>query len=229
MKHKETIISLVNEIVLSSLPLFYYFLIYQYLPPEIPIHYSFEGIADRFVSKFSVEAFFVCCLGYLGLLLGLILRKMVLATGKTQKNSNTQTTEKIMAYNQTILTVFFTALSLYFIFVIQKNIVPNTYYIFRVAYLVLAVLFVIIGNYLPKLRRNKVSGVKTKYSQSSDDSWMNTQRFSSRIIVVGGIAILLVCLIPSFSMKSAVVLSTVIFAIIFLAIFIFSARRWHHK
>lgn len=225
MKHKEITGSIVHDLVIAAVPFLVYASIYRSLPSEIPVHYSFDGIADRFASKLSVKALLLCSLGYCGLLLGVLLRKMVLAMGKTQENNNTQTTAKLMAYNQTFLTIFFSALSLYFISVILQNSVPDTLFILRTAYLVLSVLFIIIGNYLPKLKKNSVSGVKTKYSQSSDDAWMKSQRFGSRLLVIGGITSLIVCLIPGISVKSAVILSTIIFAFMILGLLVFSVVR----
>lgn len=223
MKHKETTDSIVPDLVIAAVPFLIYASVYRSLPSEIPVHYSFDGVADRFVSKLSVEALLLCSLGYCGCLLGVLLRKMVLAMGKTQENSNTQTTAKLMTYNQTFLTIFFSALSLYFISVMLQNSVPDTLFILRTAYLVLSVLLIIIGNYLPKLKINRVSGVKTKYSQSSDDAWMRSQRFGGRLLAIGGSASLIVCLIPGVSAKSAVVLSTIIFVFVILGVLVFSA------
>lgn len=225
MKHKETTGSIVHDLVIAAVPFLVYTSVYRSLPSEIPVHYSFDGIADRFASKLSVEALLLCSLGYCGCLLGVLLRKMVWAMGKTQENSNTQTTAKLMTYNQTFLTIFFSALSLYFISVMLQNSVPDTLVILRTAYLVLSVLFIIIGNYLPKLKKNRVTGVKTKYSQSSDDAWMKSQRFGSRLLVIGGITSLIVCLIPGISVKSAVILSTIIFAFMILGLLGFSVVR----
>lgn len=223
MKHKETTDSIVHDLVIAAVPFLVYASIYRSLPSEIPVHYSFDGIADRFASKLSVEALFLCSLGYCGCLLGVLLRKMVLAMGKTQENSNTQITAKLMTYNQTFLTIFFSALSLYFISVMLQNSIPDTFFILRTAYLVLSVLFIIIGNYLPKLKINRVSGVKTKYSQSSDDAWMRSQRFGGRLLAIGGSAGLVVCLIPGVSAKRAVILSTIIFVFVILGVLGFSA------
>ena len=225
MKHKETTDSIVHDLVIAAVPFLVYASIYRSLPSKIPVHYSFDGIADRFASKLSVEALLLCSLGYCGCLLGVLLRKMVLAMGKTQENSNTQTTAKLMTYNQTFLTIFFSALSLYFISVMLQNSVPDTLFILRTAYLVLFVLLIIIGNYLPKLKINRVSGVKTKYSQSSDDAWMKSQRFGGRLLTIGGSASLIVCLIPGISAKSAVVLSTVMFGLVILGLLAFSAVK----
>ena len=225
MKHKETTDSIVPDLVIAAVPFLVYTSVYRALPSEIPVHYSFDGIADRFASKLSVEALLLCSLGYWGCLLGVLLRKIVLAMGKTQENSNKQTTAKLMAYNQTFLTIFFSALSLYFISVMLQNSIPDTFFFFFLAYLVLSVLFIIIGNYLPKLKINRVSGVKTKYSQSSDDAWMRSQRFGGRLLAIGGSAGLIVCLIPGVSAKSAVILSTIIFAFMILGLLVFSVVR----
>lgn len=223
MRHKETTGSIVHDLVIAAVPFLVYASIYRYLPQEIPVHFSFDGIADQFASKLSVEALLLSSLGYWGLLLGVLLRKLVLAMGKTQENNNTQTTAKIMAYNQSFLTIFFSALSLYFMSVMLQNSIPDTLFILRTAYLVLSVLFIIVGNYIPKLKKNRVSGVKTKYSQSSEDAWMKSQRFGGRLLVLGGIASLIVCLIPGVSAKSAVILSTIIFALMILGLLAFSA------
>lgn len=225
MKHKETTDSIVHDLVIAAVPFLVYASIYRALPSKIPVHYSFDGIADRFASKLSVEALILCSLGYCGCLLGGVLKKMVLAMGKTQENNNTPTTAKLMAYNQTILTAFFSVLSLYFIAAMLQNSVPDTLFILRTAYLVLSVLFIIIGNFLPKLKKNRVTGVKTKYSQSSDDAWMKSQRFGGRLLVIGGITSLIVCLIPGISAKSAVILSTIIFAFMILGLLVFSVVR----
>lgn len=225
MKHKETTDSIVPDLVIAAVPFLIYASVYRSLPSKIPVHYSFDGIVDRFDSKLSVEALLLCSLGYCGCLLGVFLRKMVLAMGKTQENRNTQTTAKLMAYNQTFLTIFFSALSLYFISVMLQNSIPDTFFILRTAYLVLSVLLIIIGNYLPKLKINRVSGVKTKYSQSSDDAWMKSQRFGGRLLAIGGSASLIVCLIPGISAKSAVVLSTVMFGVVILGLLVFSVVK----
>lgn len=223
MKQREATGAISHDLVIAAAPFLVYAFLYRYLPQEIPVHYSFEGIADGFVSKLSVEALLLCSLGYCGLLLGVLLKKMVLSMGRAEENNNTQTTVKLMAYNQSFLTIFFSALSLYFISAMLQRWVPDTLFIMRGAYLVLSVLFIIIGNYLPKLRKNHVSGVKTRYALSSEDGWMKSQRFGGKWMVIGGTATLVVCLVPNISAKSAVILSTVIFGVMILGLLAFSA------
>lgn len=215
----------VHELTIAAVPVLFYASIYRYLPSEIPVHYSLDGIADGFASKLSVESLLICSLGYCGLVLGVLLRKMVYAMGKSQENDNTQTTARLMEYNQTFLTIFFSALSLYFLSGMLQNSDPDTLLILRTAYLVLSVLCVILGNYLPKMKKNRVSGVKTKYSQSSADGWMQSQRFGGRVFVAGGAINVSICLLPGIPTGCAVIVSTGVFVLMILSIGVFSCVR----
>ena len=49
------------------------------------------------------------------------------------------------------------------------------------------VLFVVIGNYLPKVRPNYMMGIRTPWTLTSDLSWSRTHRIGGRMFVVWGL------------------------------------------
>lgn len=49
-----------------------------------------------------------------------------------------------------------------------------------------ALLFVVIGNYLPKTRPSFMFGVRTPWTLSSDFAWEKTHRFAGRLFMVAG-------------------------------------------
>lgn len=55
----------------------------------------------------------------------------------------------------------------------------------------LGVLFVWIGNYLPKLRRNSTLGVKVSWTLGNEENWNRTHRFAGKLWVGGGLLLLL--------------------------------------
>lgn len=59
----------------------------------------------------------------------------------------------------------------------------------------LAVIFLVIGNYLPKLRQNHVAGTRIKWTYESSKNWDHTQRFSGYCLCIAGI----LCLISALS------------------------------
>lgn len=61
---------------------------------------------------------------------------------------------------------------------------------------VVALVLIAAGNQLPTLRRNSVSGARTKYSLSSDEAWYKTQRYAGRALMLAGAGLLIVTLMP---------------------------------
>ena len=57
--------------------------------------------------------------------------------------------------------------------------------------LLLGVLFVLIGNYLPKCTPSYTMGIKLPWTLNDDENWRKTHRMAGPIWVVGGIVIVL--------------------------------------
>ena len=61
-------------------------------------------------------------------------------------------------------------------------------------------LFVGIGNYLPRVKQNYTMGIKTPWALADPDNWRRTQRFGGRCFVVMGLGMVLLGLVaPLFS------------------------------
>ena len=69
-------------------------------------------------------------------------------------------------------------------------------FMIRLLFLLMGMMFVIIGNYLPKCIRNRTIGIKIKWTLDSDANWNATHRLAGRIWVPGGIAIMLCVFLP---------------------------------
>lgn len=61
----------------------------------------------------------------------------------------------------------------------------------------LGLMFVVIGNYLPKCRMNSTLGIKVPWAYTSQENWNATHRFGGRLWVIGGLLIMLCGLLPS--------------------------------
>ena len=56
-----------------------------------------------------------------------------------------------------------------------------------------AILFILIGNYMGKTRSNFFAGVRTPWTLSSDYSWEKTHRLTGRLFMLTGAATLIAC------------------------------------
>lgn len=52
------------------------------------------------------------------------------------------------------------------------------------------VLFLILGNYLPKCRQNHSLGIRTRWTLASSENWQKTHRFAGWSMSIGGVLIL---------------------------------------
>ena len=57
--------------------------------------------------------------------------------------------------------------------------------------IVLGLLFIILGNYMGKLRKNFFIGIRTPWTLASDEVWVRTHRLGGWLFVAGGLAIVI--------------------------------------
>ncbi len=58
------------------------------------------------------------------------------------------------------------------------------------------VLFLFMGNYMPKCRQNSTMGIKIRWTLTNEENWNVTHRFSGKVWCVGGIVLLAASLLP---------------------------------
>ena len=61
----------------------------------------------------------------------------------------------------------------------------------KLIFVILGVLFVVLGNVMPKVRRNNMIGLRTRWSKSGDAVWQKSQRFGGIASVICGILLLI--------------------------------------
>ena len=67
-----------------------------------------------------------------------------------------------------------------------------------VIYAGISLLFIVMGNFMSKLRPNYFVGVRTPWTLESKEVWAKTHRLAGRLMVLGGFLMLVLCLvIPS--------------------------------
>ena len=59
------------------------------------------------------------------------------------------------------------------------------------------VMFLVLGNYIPKIRQNHTLGIRVKWTLEDEENWDATHRFAGRVWVAGGLLCMVSALIPS--------------------------------
>lgn len=194
MKSKTTTI-IISLIIIAIAA--YVLIMYNQLPDKIPMHWNMQGEVDSYGSKIAI-------FNFLGLLLGINVL-MPIAKFIDPKRANYQRFLGVYNIFRLILTALFASL---IIIVIQESINPGSIDVSKAVSISICLLFIIIGNYLPKIKHNYTFGIKLPWTLNDEDNWQKTHRLAGVVwVVCSTIALFL-----------AIILNSSIFYPIFMAI-----------
>lgn len=100
-----------------------------------------------------------------------------------------------------------------------------TFDITLVVFVAVGGLFIVIGNYLPKVRPNYLIGIRTPWTLTSDLAWDRTHRVGGRLFVLEGIVFIVIGLLrPAAGLLAAVLIGGIVLMLV--ALFGYSYRVW---
>ena len=71
----------------------------------------------------------------------------------------------------------------------KKNVSPKVYRL--ILCLLMGVIFLVTGNYLPKCRQNYTIGIKLPWTLDDEENWNYTHRLAGKLWMIGGVLIIL--------------------------------------
>lgn len=164
-------------IVLQFIVAFYY---YPSLPSMMPTHWNVYGNIDSYMSK----EFAVWMMPIIGLLM---LISFKIAPNFDPKKKKYQLFENEWQILQTVFIVFFVYMQgITFYAAFFPSLI-----IMRPMFIGLGILFILLGNYLSKIRQNYFIGIKVPWTLDNEDNWNKTHRFASWTFVTAGIIVLM--------------------------------------
>lgn len=172
IKKNLKILMITSAIIL--LPIFAGLILWNQLPEQMPIHWNAAGEVDGVASK----AFTVFCLPLIFLGLQWIATFATYADPKRQNHP--QKILQLMFWIIPVLAVILTAIT--YVTALGRDISVES-----LIPILLGLLFVVIGNYMPKCKHNYTVGIKIPWTLASEENWNRTHRFAGWIWVVGGL------------------------------------------
>ena len=175
---------LIASSIVILLPMLLAFFGGSILPEELTIHWGIDGTADGFASP--TVAFIV-----LPLILLAVHWLCVLITVLVDKDR-----EQDPKITRVVLWII-PAVSLMSAGTILAVSLGYTANIFAMLMLLLGVMFIVIGNYMPKMKRSRTAGIKIKWTLANDENWHATHRFAGKVYVILGFLCLFCMPLPS--------------------------------
>jgi len=167
--------------IVTLLPIVIGLLLWNQLPQLMATHFNFNGQPNGYSSKtFTV---FV-----LPLILLVIHLFCVIGTSIDPKSKN---------INKKIFSIVLWISPLISLLVCSCIYGYALGYITNISFLtelMIGVLFIVLGNYIPTVKPNYTVGIRTSWALDDPDNWYHTHRFGGKCMVIGGI--LLIVLSP---------------------------------
>lgn len=69
----------------------------------------------------------------------------------------------------------------------------------------LGLMFIFIGNYLPKVKQNRTLGIKISWTLNNEENWNKTHRFGGKVWLIGGVIMLFSGFLPAAAMTLTMV------------------------
>lgn len=170
MKNKQWIL----PTLVCLLPILAYLAVYEQLPEMMPIHFNAEGVADGFMPKQT--AVYLPCL----LLAGVELLCFFAMKTDPKRENYAKQLKTLSIWICPILSIVMNGVILMICLDVPARIdaiVP----------LLCGTLFVIIGNYMPKIKQNYTMGIKLPWTLNSVENWNKTHRFGGFVFVLMGL------------------------------------------
>lgn len=172
---KDSIISIVASILLVII---FNLLFYHKMPAELPTHWNFQGQADDYSSKFHAM---VVIQGFL-VLMNAFLCFMLDSDPKNKQQFNlVMTISKLSMPAIMLLIYIITVMAGFGREVKVSTILP----------IFIGLLFIAIGNYFPKIKRNYTMGIKLPWTLNSDENWRRTHRLGGICFIGIGLSLII--------------------------------------
>lgn len=171
-------------------------MVYDRLPEEIATHFGLDGKPNGYSSRlFAV----------IGLPLVVTLIQMVycITTNLFRKNKEMNRAEKVTRF---LFPAILYALQIFLLMYAMGKATDTLTFIGVIE----TVVFLVLGNYLPKVRRTTFFGIRTLHTLANEEVWDRTHRFAGVIYIIAGIT----CMIMTVTGMHAVLMFGLLFVTI---------------
>ena len=168
--------------ILILLPSLFGLILWHKLPEQIAIHWGLDGNADGWGKPilFLLLPLFLLALHWLALWLTAL--------------DHRKKTQSAKVYGMVFWILPFLSLCVHTVlyataFGLKLNMMILIGFLF-------GVLFLIIGNYLPKCRPNRTIGIRIIWTLISEENWVATHRFAGKVTVICGLLCCVISFLP---------------------------------
>ena len=188
--------------IIILLPMLVGLILWNQLPDKIPFHWNAAGEVDGWASR-SVAVFVPSAA-----MLALQWLCVVVTSADPKKQNHPDKVIHLVLWLIPLLTGFISAL-------MYATALGRSVRVEVLMPILLGLIFIAIGNYLPKCKQNYTIGIKIPWTLASEENWNRTHRLSGWVWVGGGIVMMLAGFFDAFWVTMIVVAIMVLVPLIY--------------
>lgn len=167
----------------TLLPVLLGLLLWNQLPDKLPTHFGVDGAADGWSSKaFAVFAIPLLMLGF----------HIVIYFATRLDKQNRGHNEKVL----NLVGLIFPTMSIVISGYMFSRAMDFELNLGSLLFPLLGLLFIAMGNWMPKIKQNSTLGIKIKWTLYNEENWNKTHRFAGFTWVIGGILFCVMGFVP---------------------------------
>ena len=158
---------------------------FNFVDDIIPTHIGINGKPDQLGSKYFL-LIFVGIMAVIGITMVIL----------SYSNKLTENYKKYMLLTGVIMEVLF--LGLLVLFTVYGILYTENKEPFDIAAILsplIGIMMIILGNYFPKIEKNRTLGIKTYWSMYNEVTWQKTHRFGGFVSMILGVLLVIIGLI----------------------------------
>lgn len=159
---------------ITLVPILLGLLLWNRLPDRLPTHFGVDGAADGWSGKgFAVFGLPLMMLGF----------HFVIYFATRLDKQNRGHNEKVM----NLVGLIFPVMSIVNSVIIYAHAMELELNLSMLLFPMLGLLFIAVGNWLPKIKQNSTLGIKIKWTLYNEENWNKTHRVAGFVWVIGGV------------------------------------------
>lgn len=158
--------------LLCFIPIIYCIYFYNILPDNIPTHFDYKGNVNGYTRK----NIFIFVLPFFGFLLNIITSIFV---------SNDPIRKKENPISKYYIYIFPIIINILYVISVSVSLGKNINVNFILSIL-LGLLFLFLGNYMPKCEKSYTIGIRTPWTLNSEKNWKLTHKLAGKLYVLAG-------------------------------------------
>ncbi|HHZ02269.1 MAG TPA: SdpI family protein [Tissierellia bacterium] len=188
---------LIISTIICLLPIILSLFLYDKLPDQLPIHWDIHGNPDDYGSKFFAA------IGLPLMMAGLNIITHFVLNNDPKKENASHVLKLIGKLTIPILSVTLLPITL---FAGLGYNIP----IERIVPAFVGILFIIIGNYLPKSKQNYTVGIRLPWTLNNETNWNKTHRLAGYLWIIGGLLMFINSFLNLYWMASFIIIMVII-------------------